>query len=201
MKPKQIKILLADADKPSASQCVDLLKSKGYQVEGVHSYDTALTRCLKTTYHLVITESIFPNRKSGSDLIQQIRDIQSQIGVILLTSNPTLEGAIDAIRLGVCDYLSKPVAEAKLLEAVNRSLTRQGIHHTSDETINKAIGTRIRQIRHERGLTTQVIGNRVGVTQAQISQIETGRSAASVITLYKIAGVLEISMSEMLQGV
>ena len=200
MKPEQIQILVADADQSSAARCADILKSKGYQVEVVHSSDAALTKCTENTYHLVITESVFPNQKSGSELIRQIRDLHRQIGVIVLTSHPTLEGVIDAIRLGVCDYLPKPVEEAKLLEAVNRSLSRQGISHTSDETINKVVGAKIRQIRHKRGLTTQVLANRVGVTQSQISQVETGRSAASVITLYKIAQALDMSLSEMLEG-
>ncbi len=201
MKPGQIQILVADADQSSAARCENLLKSKGYQIEVVYSSDIALAKCSQNTYHLVITESIFPNQKSGSELIQQIQDLHRQFGVIVLTSHPTLEGVIEAIPLGVYDYLSKPVEEAKLLEAVNRSLSRQGIYHTSDETINKALGARIRGIRKKQGLTTQQLANRVGVTQSQISQVETGRSAGSVITLYKVAQVFEMSLSEILGGV
>ncbi len=201
MKPGQIQILVADADQSSAARCADILTSKGYQVEVVHSSDAALARSTEKTYHLVITESVFPNQKSGTELIQQIQDLHRQTGVIVLTSHPTLEGVIEAIPLGVYDYLSKPVEETKLLEAVNRSLSRQGISHTSDQAINKAVGARIRGIRKKQGLTTQQLASRVGVTQSQISQVETGRSATSVITLYKIVQVLEMSLSEMLEGV
>jgi transcriptional regulator with XRE-family HTH domain len=59
----------------------------------------------------------------------------------------------------------------------------------------------LRQLRREQGLTTQQLANRVGVTQSQISQVETGRSAASVVTLYKIAQAFEMSLAEMLEGV
>jgi DNA-binding NtrC family response regulator len=200
MKPERIEILVADADQSSASQCAEILKTKGYQVEAVLSPEAALAKCVGKTYHLLITEAVFPNRGSGSDFIRQIRDLHPQIGVILLTSQPTLDSAVNAMHQGVCDYLTKPAEEARLLEAVNRSLSRQGIYHTSDEAINKAVGTKIRDIRKKQGLTTQQLANRVGVTQSQISQVETGRSAGSVITLYKVAQAFNMNLSEILEG-
>lgn len=200
MKPERIEILVADGDQSSASKCADILKSKGYQVEVVLSPDAVLSKCREKTYHLIITEAVFPNKGSGSDLIRQIQDLHPQIGVILLTMCPTLEGAIDVMHLGVCDYLSKPAEEARLLEAVNRSLSRQGISHTSDQAINTVVGSKIRERRKKLGLTTQQLANRVGVTQSQISQVETGRSAGSVITLYKVAQAFNMNLSEILEG-
>lgn len=201
MKPGQIQILIADADQLSAARCADILTSKGYQVQVAHSSDDALTQIKENTCHLVITESVFPNQHNGSDLIGRIRNRRRDIGLIILTSQPTLEGAVEALRLGVCEYLRKPVEEGKLLEAAHRSLSRRGIYHTSDKTINVAVGARVREIRRKQGLTTQVVGRRAGVTQSQISQVETGRSAASVITLYKIAQALGVSLSELVEGI
>jgi DNA-binding NtrC family response regulator len=201
MKPEQIKILVADADEASGTKCVEVLAAKGYQVDRAHSPQEALTKSAESTYHLIITEMSFNGQGNGLEVIQQVRDNHRHTCAIVVTANPTLEGAIQAIQLGVCDYLPKPVQDDRLLESVNRSLSRRGIYLTSEETINKAIGARLRQLRREQGLTTQQLANRVGVTQSQISQVETGRSAASVVTLYKIAQAFEMSLSEMLEGV
>jgi DNA-binding NtrC family response regulator len=201
MKPEQIKILVADADEAGGAKCAEILTAKGYQVERAHSPQEAITKSNETTYHLIITEMSFNGQGSGLEIVQQVRDNHRHTCAIVMTSNPTLEGAIQAIQLGVCDYLAKPVQDDRLLESVNRSLSRRGIYLTSEETINKAIGARLRQLRREQGLTTQQLANRVGVTQSQISQVETGRSAASVVTLYKIAQAFEMCLSEMLEGV
>jgi DNA-binding NtrC family response regulator len=201
MKPEQIKILVADADEGSSSRCAELLKGKGYHVDVANSPDTAIGKCSEVMYHLLITEASFVNAINGMELVKRVRDIHRQTCAILMTANPTLEGAVEAIRLGVCDYLAKPMDESKVIEAVHRSLSRRGIYLTNEETINKSIGARLRQLRREQGLTTQQLANRVGVTQSQISQVETGRSAASVVTLYKIAQAFEVSLAEMLEGV
>jgi DNA-binding NtrC family response regulator len=201
MKPDQIKILIADGDEASASKCAEILSSRGYRVEKAKNSEEALGKSAETTFHLIVSDLNFPDLASGLDLVRKIRDRYRQTCAIVTTNNPTLDGAIEAIRLGVCDYLSKPIDSDRLVDAVNRSLSRRGIYLTSEETINKAIGARLRQLRREQGLTTQQLANRVGVTQSQISQVETGRSAASVVTLYKIAQAFEMSLAEMLEGV
>ncbi len=201
MKPEQIKILVADGDKTSAAKCAEILAGKGYQVEQAHTPDEALAKSTETPFHLVITEMSFNGHGTGMEVIKQVRDHHRHTCAIVLTASPSLESAIQAIQMGVCDYLPKPVQEDLLLDSVNRSLSRRGIYLTSEETINKAIGARLRQLRREQGLTTQQLANRVGVTQSQISQVETGRSAASVVTLYKIAQAFEMSLAEMLEGV
>jgi len=202
MKPEQIKILIADADAASSAKCVEILSSKGYQVETAKTPDEAVTKSQQAVFHVIVTEIKFDGQTSGGlDVIRQIRDAHRHTCAVVMTSNPSLEGAIQAIQMGICDYLPKPVQEDRLLESVNRSLSRRGIFLTNDETINKAIGARLRQLRREQGLTTQQLANRVGVTQSQISQVETGRSAASVVTLYKIAQAFDMSLAEMLEGV
>ncbi|MFA5864630.1 MAG: response regulator [Phycisphaerae bacterium] len=201
MKPQQIKILVVDPEAASAAKTTEVLSTQGYQVDVARSSDDALSKTAATIYHLIITEMNLNGPMGGLDMVRQFRDTHRHTCAIVLTSDPSLASAVQAIQLGVCDYLSKPVQDDSLLESVNRSLSRRGIYLTSEATINKSIGARLRQLRREMGLTTQQLANRVGVTQSQISQVETGRSAASVVTLYKIAQAFEMSLGEMLQGV
>jgi DNA-binding NtrC family response regulator len=201
MKPEQIKILVADGDDASSSKCVEVLTGKGYQVDLAKNPDDAMAKSEQATYHVVLTELTFPGQMTGLEIIKRVRDRHRQTCAIIMTANPSMDSAVEAIRLGVCDYLAKPVIEERLIDSIGKALSRRGIYLTSEETINKSIGARLRQLRREQGLTTQQLANRVGVTQSQISQVETGRSAASVVTLYKIAQAFEMSLSEMLEGV
>lgn len=61
-----------------------------------------------------------------------------------------------------------------------------------------AIGTRLRDARHARGLSLRELAERLGVSPSLISQIETGRARPSVSTLYALAGELGVSLDELL---
>lgn len=203
MKPGQIRILVVDGDQANADKTVQILNPKGYHIDAAYSMQEGLDKSEKVEklgYHLFIVDIDSSGQPSGMETVRQLRENHRHTCVIILTSTPTLETAIQAVQFGVCDYISKPVTEERLIEGISKSLLRVGIYLTSEETIIKSIGTKLRFLRKEQGLTTQQLANRVGVTQSQISQVETGRSAASVVTLYKIAQAFDTSLSEMLEG-
>lgn len=68
-----------------------------------------------------------------------------------------------------------------------------GIANEDDGTEN-LIGKRIREIRSQRGISASVLGEKVGVSRSMISQIELGRTNASVLVLKAIAGALEVPL-------
>lgn len=201
MKVQQVKIMLVDSDQSSLSRCSEILSNKGYRVETTTSPQEAIDKGKTDDYHLVATGLEFAGQMSGFELVEHMRKKHRHTCAIILSSKPTLDSVLSAIRLGVCDYLAKPVDENQLVEVVNTALSRRGIYLTNEGTINKVIGARLRELRRNQNLTTQQLANRVGVTQSQISQVETGRSAASVVTLYKISQAFDMSLSEVLEGV
>ena len=125
MKPEQIKILIADADAASSAKCAEILSSKGYQVEMAKTPEEAVAKSQQSTFHVIVTEMKFDGQQMGGlDVIRQIHDAHRHTCAVVLTANPSLEGAIQAIQLGVCDYLSKPIDAALLLAMIER-LTRR----------------------------------------------------------------------------
>ena len=61
--------------------------------------------------------------------------------------------------------------------------------------LNSEVGRRIRERRHERSLTLKQLANRTGLSVSLISQIELGKSAASLSTLHKLASALGVRMT------
>ncbi len=202
MKAEQINILVIDSDRHAAQACADVLTKHQYNVTLATSSEEIRSNVESSAnFHLVITELNLPDNINPFDIIRQMRENHRYTCAVILTDSPSLETALQAIHDGFCDYLQKPVDENQLLPTIECALSKRGIYLTTDQTIHKVIGARLRQLRREAGLTTQQLADRVGVTQSQISQVETGRSAASIVTLYKIARALNMSLGEIFEGI
>lgn len=72
--------------------------------------------------------------KSGIDVLRGLKSIDSHIEVIMLTAYETIETARQALRLGACDYLSKPFDLSTIREAVTRALHLRRISETVSST-------------------------------------------------------------------
>ncbi len=202
MKAEQINILVIDSDAQAAQTCADILSKYQYNVTIATTPEEIRSNVDSSeNFHLVITELNLPDNINPFDIIKQMREKHRYTCAVILTTTPSLETALQAIHDGFCDYLQKPVDENKLLPTIECALSKRGIYLTTEQTIHKVIGARLRQLRREAGLTTQQLADRVGVTQSQISQVETGRSAASIVTLYKIARALNMSLGEIFEGI
>jgi len=201
MNPQQIKIAIVSSDVGQTKVAAETLEGKGYRVTKLTSGDQAVSQLSSHTAHVVVADQDIGGRMDGLEVLGQLRRANCQHSAILIASSASLDTAVAAMQLGVCDLLTKPIEPARLLDGVELALSRRGMYLTTPETINRIIGTRLRDIRRNSDLTTQQLADRVGVTQSQVSQIETGRSAASVVTLYRIARAIGINLSTLLEGI
>ena len=99
------------------------------------------------------------------------------------------------------DYLRKPFELEQLRQVVQRAIREKGLMVDAEERVNQLIGLKIRQLRKERSLTLKQLANKTALSVSLISQIELGKSAASVSTLRKLATALGVSMSYVFEGV
>ena len=68
-------------------------------------------------------------------------------------------------------------------------------------TGDRELGARLRELRNEKGLKLAVIADRSGVSLAYVSEVERGRKLPSLDILSRLAGALEMSVSDVLRGV
>ena len=115
------RILVVDDDESLRRVTQVQLEQAGYAVTTAGDVAQALAILEKAPQDLVITDLKMPGR-SGVDLLRKIRTEYPEIVVILVTAFGTVESAVEAIKLGAYDYITKPVNADALRLTVGRAL-------------------------------------------------------------------------------
>jgi EAL domain-containing protein (putative c-di-GMP-specific phosphodiesterase class I)/ActR/RegA family two-component response regulator len=111
-------VLVAD-DEPQLLEIVtELLNESGYRTIGVSNGNDAIERLREAPVDIVITDIHMPGA-TGVEVLRTVRESNLDTPVILLTGNPTVPTAVEALKLGALGYLLKPVTAAQLLGEVN----------------------------------------------------------------------------------
>lgn len=118
------RILIADDEPLYLRTTGDLLRKSGYECECVPDADAALAALSRDTFDLVLSDLNMPGNLQ-LELLQQGRQNWPRIPLIVITGVPSLPTAIESIRLGIADYLLKPVKYDDLLSSVRRALAQQ----------------------------------------------------------------------------
>ena len=114
-------ILLVD-DSPATLEVLQRnLVAEGYRVLTASDVANAVAVLDTTKVDLVITDLKMP-KVSGMDLVRHVRENFPDAGVMMITGYPSIEGAVQAIKTGAEEYLSKPFTDEELSSAVRRAL-------------------------------------------------------------------------------
>ncbi|MFH0997814.1 MAG: response regulator [Pseudomonadota bacterium] len=114
-------ILVVDDERSIRITVKAFLEADGHSVETAEDADSAMAALRDKPMDVILTDIIMP-RLSGVELLRQIREISSDVQVIMMTGEPTLETASESLRLGAVDYLQKPVGKTEILKAVRNAL-------------------------------------------------------------------------------
>ena len=102
-----LKTLIVDDDKRMRSVLKSLLGEEGHEATACADGLEAISTCAKTAFDLVITDLMMPGA-SGIDVLKACRKSHPETLVVLITGFASLETAIQAIREGAYDYITKP---------------------------------------------------------------------------------------------
>ncbi len=117
------RILVVDDSVPTLEVLRRNLSARQYTVFTAEGVEQAIGILDKTPIDLVITDMKMP-RASGIDLIRHVRENFKQTQVMMITGFASVQGAVEAVRLGAEDYLAKPFTDEELFAAVERALNR-----------------------------------------------------------------------------
>ena len=110
--------LVVDDDEALLVICVRALAGQGYRVEAAQDGASALRALRRTPFDVIVSDIEMPGM-SGIELVETLRAGGSDIPVVLVTGNPTLDSAMMAINHGVLRYLAKPIQPNALVMVVN----------------------------------------------------------------------------------
>ena len=116
-------VLVVDDEKNMRLSLQTVLKDEDYAARAVESAEEALTLLARDEFFMVITDARLGGM-SGYELLPKIHNQWPDLPVLMLTAYATPKLAVEAIKAGAMDYLSKPFAPEELLHAVTRCAER-----------------------------------------------------------------------------
>lgn len=156
-------VLVVDDELNIRTALAKILEKAGHKVLAAESGDQALGRLHETTFDVVLTDLKMVGT-GGMDVLRAVKQGQPEAEVILLTAYGTIDSAVEAIKIGAYDYLTKPTDPERLVHVVAKALE------------HKALRDEVRQLRERvavREAFEQIVGRsvRMRAVYEQVRQV------------------------------
>jgi DNA-binding NtrC family response regulator len=169
--PAPERVLIVEDDPSTRTGLSELVQAWGFQTDEAGDGEEAMRKVTTFRPAIIVSDLVMP-RMGGADLLRALKDQLSDITFILLTAQGTVESAVEAIKEGAYDYLSKPVDPQRLQILLQKSVERQ-------ETLREVRHLR-RQLR-EQGSFGRIIGNSPGIRKVYRVIEQSAPTSASVL--------------------
>jgi DNA-binding NtrC family response regulator len=120
------RILVVDDESVIREGLRRVLASGGYSVETFSSGPPAVARMAENFFDLVITDLKMPGM-SGIDVLKQIKALQPEVPIIMITGYSTVDTAVEAMKNGAVDYVAKPFTPEEILAKVESAFDQKAI--------------------------------------------------------------------------
>ena len=165
------RVLIVEDDPPTRSGLAELVQAWGFQTDEAADGEEAMRKVTTFRPAIIVSDLVMP-RMGGADLLRALKDQLSDITLILLTAQGTVDSAVEAIKEGAYDYLSKPVDPQRLQILLQKAVERQ-------DTLREVRALR-RQLR-EQGSFGRIIGNSPGIRAVYRVIEQSAPTSASVL--------------------
>lgn len=149
MNQEKGKILIADDEMPIVEGLSALLKIEGYEVKTCLRGDEALEWLISENYNLLLVDLTIPGL-DGLQILDELRDRKILTEVIIITGKGTIDTAVEAMKAGAYDYLTKPVTPDRL-----KSIIPKAIEHNRLVLSYKELQEKIKHLTHYEDLIGQ----------------------------------------------
>jgi PAS domain S-box-containing protein len=116
------RVIVVDDEAPQLEALCALLEERGFWAQGFSNPKDAIEIIAAERFDLLLTDLRLPGL-SGIELIRQARAYDPDLGAILMTGYGSIESVVDAMKVGVLDYIQKPFKVADLLPVIERART------------------------------------------------------------------------------
>jgi len=143
------RILVVDDDEIILTSLSELLRLEGYAAETAPSFHEASAHLAASEFQIVIADVSMPEA-DGFELLKLVRNRYPDTAVVMITGYGSIEDAVEAIKRGAFDYLTKPIIDDEIKLVVQRALAQQSL---------TAENRRLRRQLNERYSLDNVIGH------------------------------------------
>ncbi len=115
---KPLTVLVIDDEQVICDACRLVLSENGHQVAHCITGNQGLLEIERNAYDLILLDMKLPDI-DGTRILEFIRERSLSSAVVVMTGYSTLSNAVEAMKLGAADYLSKPFSEDELLATID----------------------------------------------------------------------------------
>ena len=120
---ERMRILLCEDDENLGMLLREYLQAKGYEADLFLNGDEGVKGYQKGKYDMIVTDVMMPV-KDGFSMIQEIKQINSEVPVLFLTAKTMKEDILEGLKIGADDYISKPFSMEELTLRIEAILRR-----------------------------------------------------------------------------
>ncbi|MBI3048915.1 MAG: sigma-54-dependent Fis family transcriptional regulator [Acidobacteria bacterium] len=118
------RVLIVEDDPTTRAGLTELVRTWGFATEAAADGEEALQRITDFRPSIIISDLVMP-RMDGLELLRAVRQEGSDVTVVILTAQGTVETAVEAIKQGAYDYLTKPIEPQRLKILLDKIVERQ----------------------------------------------------------------------------
>jgi DNA-binding NtrC family response regulator len=130
-------LLVVDDDAAMRQMLVSLFEDQGYAVGEAASANDAIEQVRELDFDAVLSDVRMPG-KTGIEMVGELRALRPRTPVILMTAFGSIDSAIDAMRAGAFDYITKPFEPETALIAVERAFERRALEQ-ENQRLRRAV--------------------------------------------------------------
>src|SRR5262245_22129027 len=165
-------VLVVDDDTAMRQMLASLFRERGFAVAEAPSAALALERLRESDYGVVLSDVKMPG-KTGIEMVVDLRRLRPDTPVVLMTAFGSIDSAVEAMRAGACDYVTKPFEPEAVLLTVERALERRALEEEN---------RRLRRAVDRTGSLGELIGQSPAMREifALIRRVAHGRSSVLI---------------------
>ena len=208
-----LNLLWIDDDPGITAYASGYLATQGFRVETAADGATGLACALQGGYDIVVLDQGLPDM-TGTDVLTRLRRAAIMVPILVLTGQSSLEGAVEATRLGATDYRSKPLVGAPLVAALRTTIARcqppldaptSPLETSGEPDVRPADAARARGPVTERPVAGairscpsrtvlfqqgDVLETLLWIRSGVVKLVRTGPSGRDMVTIFRTAGAL-----------
>jgi two-component system, NtrC family, response regulator HydG len=166
-------ILIVDDDHSNVESLSRVFQRENHEVLTAENGQQALDIVRRQRVHIVLTDLMMPGM-NGVDLLRSVKAIAPESDVILMTAYGTVETAVQAMKEGAYDFVTKPFKRVEIVKCVRRALEKQTL-----VIENRALREELGRVRKER----RIIGNSPAIRRTFEMLEQVAPSSATVLLL------------------
>lgn len=123
---KETKILVIDDESGIRSSLKGIFEDEGYSVETTSSGEKGLNKIKKESFGLILLDIWLPEM-NGIEVLKEIKNIDENIQVVMITGHGSVEAAVKSTKLGAYDFLEKPLSLEKVVLTAKNALKQKSL--------------------------------------------------------------------------